>query len=141
MLKLKIPASRPNMIIHQKIVAKFLQYFGPPVERVKAFVLAKLESGASSKYTENLLQAIPFWVGSLIVGIVAVIYAKLFRIAEDGTLYATSLWIIFPVLLVSLISGYAACMKGNLTATMVSQHSFYGRLKKQYLEDVEKTRS
>jgi len=33
----------------------------------------------------NLLQAIPFWVASLLTGLVAVLYAKIFSWAEQGT--------------------------------------------------------
>jgi len=35
----------------------------------------------------NFLKAIPFWVGSIIVGLISVIYAKLFAWAEKGTIY------------------------------------------------------
>ena len=44
---------------------------------------------------KNLLQAIPFWIASIIVGLLAVIYTKLFVYAEDITsismIYATNL--------------------------------------------------
>jgi H+/Cl- antiporter ClcA len=39
----------------------------------------------NEKLKHNLLQAIPFWVASLITGLAAVIYAKLFAYAEKGT--------------------------------------------------------
>jgi len=35
----------------------------------------------------NFLKAVPFWVGSIIVGLISVIYAKLFAWAEKGTIY------------------------------------------------------
>ena len=35
----------------------------------------------------KLLQAIPFWTASLLTGVIAVLYTKLFRFAEQGTLY------------------------------------------------------
>lgn len=35
----------------------------------------------------NLLQALPFWVASLVTGLVAVFYAKLFAYAESGASY------------------------------------------------------
>jgi H+/Cl- antiporter ClcA len=39
----------------------------------------------NEKIRINLLQALPFWVGSIITGLAAVIYAKLFLLAELGT--------------------------------------------------------
>jgi H+/Cl- antiporter ClcA len=42
----------------------------------------------NEKLKLNLLQAIPFWIGSLLTGLVAVVYAKLFLLAEKGTHYA-----------------------------------------------------
>ncbi|MES1215476.1 MAG: chloride channel protein [Bacteroidota bacterium] len=38
----------------------------------------------------NLLQAIPFWVGSIITGLIAVFYAKLFSLAESLTHFIIS---------------------------------------------------
>jgi H+/Cl- antiporter ClcA len=39
----------------------------------------------NEKLKENLLQAIPFWVASLLTGLVAILYAKAFAMAEDIT--------------------------------------------------------
>jgi len=41
----------------------------------------------SERLKHNLLQALPFWIGSLVTGLVAVGYAKLFAVAEKGTAY------------------------------------------------------
>ena len=38
-------------------------------------------------FKQNLLQAIPFWVASLITGLIAVFYAKLFAWAEQASLF------------------------------------------------------
>ena len=38
-------------------------------------------------FKQNLLQAIPFWVASLITGLIAVFYAKLFAWAEQISFY------------------------------------------------------
>jgi len=53
----------------------------------------------NEKFKLNFLQAIPFWVGSLVVGLVAVVYARLFALAEKGTVYIihTHLWLFFIV--------------------------------------------
>ena len=41
----------------------------------------------NERLKNNFLQAIPFWVASLITGLIAVLYAKLFAYAEQGTAY------------------------------------------------------
>ena len=40
---------------------------------------------SNDKVRHNLLQAIPFWIASLITGLVAVLYTRLFALAEKGT--------------------------------------------------------
>jgi len=50
----------------------------------------------------NLLQAVPFWIGSLLTGLVAVLFSKLFLWAEQGSSYifqhaAWAFFIISPV--------------------------------------------
>jgi len=39
----------------------------------------------SEKFKNGLLQALPFWVASLLTGLVAVAYSKIFSLAEKGT--------------------------------------------------------
>src|SRR5882762_1552669 len=53
----------------------------------------------NEKVKQNLLQAIPFWIASLITGLVAVVYTRLFALAEKGTAYIvhTHLWLFFIV--------------------------------------------
>jgi len=53
----------------------------------------------NEKLKHNLLQAIPFWIASLLTGIVAVIYTKLFALAEKGTAYIIHfhLWLLFII--------------------------------------------
>ena len=51
----------------------------------------------NDRLKKNLLQAIPFWVASLITGLMAVLYARLFALAEKGTAYIVHLhlWYLF----------------------------------------------
>src|SRR5215467_9174543 len=42
---------------------------------------------SNEKLKLNLLQAIPFWLASLVTGLVAVAYAKIFAWTEQGTGY------------------------------------------------------
>lgn len=53
----------------------------------------------NEKLKQNILQAIPFWVASTLTGLVAVLYAKLFALAENGTSYIlhTRGWLLFIV--------------------------------------------
>lgn len=53
----------------------------------------------NEKLKHNLLQAIPFWIASLLTGIVAVVYTKLFALAEKGTAYIIHLhlWLLFVI--------------------------------------------
>jgi H+/Cl- antiporter ClcA len=53
----------------------------------------------NEKLKHNLLQAIPFWIASLVTGLVAVVYTRLFALAERGTAYIIHLhlWLLFLV--------------------------------------------
>jgi H+/Cl- antiporter ClcA len=53
----------------------------------------------NDRLKNNLLQAIPFWIASLITGLVAVLYTKLFALAEKGTAFIIHLhlWLLFIV--------------------------------------------
>jgi H+/Cl- antiporter ClcA len=53
----------------------------------------------NEKFKRNLLQAIPFWVASLITGLVAVLYTRLFALAEKGTAFIAHwhFWLLFLV--------------------------------------------
>ncbi len=53
----------------------------------------------NERLRNNLLQAIPFWVASLLTGLVAVVYARLFALAEKGTasIVHSHLWLLFLV--------------------------------------------
>lgn len=73
-------------------------------------VFKKIRAGAKKSFDRirneriknNLLQAIPFWIASLFTGLIAVLYARLFSVAELGTAYFVNhfrwmLFIITPV--------------------------------------------
>src|SRR5260370_40885267 len=58
----------------------------------------------NERLRNNLLQAIPFWVASLLTGLAAVLYTRLFALAEKGTAYVVhwhrwSLFFVTPVCL------------------------------------------
>ncbi|HVS97504.1 MAG TPA: chloride channel protein [Puia sp.] len=51
------------------------------------------------KVKQNLLQAIPFWIASALTGLIAVLYTRLFSLAESGTHYIlhTHAWLLFLI--------------------------------------------
>lgn len=70
---------------------------------------------------KNVLQAIPFWAASIITGLIAVLYTKLFVLAEDVTsivfhYHAWLLFILSPVCFVLawyLVQAYAPYSRGS----------------------------
>jgi H+/Cl- antiporter ClcA len=69
---------------------------------VKHWMKSVFDRIGNEKIKMNLLQAIPFWVASIITGLIAVLYARLFFLAEKGTSYmfrhfAWSFFFITPI--------------------------------------------
>ncbi|HEY4148728.1 MAG TPA: chloride channel protein [Chitinophagaceae bacterium] len=70
---------------------------------------------------KNLLQALPFWVASLLTGLVAVFYARMFALAEKGTAsivhaHAWLLFIVTPVCFIVswwLVQQFAPLARGS----------------------------
>ena len=54
---------------------------------IKRKLKTRYDASGNRHFKKNLLNALPFWFGALITGIVAVVYAKLFAFAEMGTAY------------------------------------------------------
>ncbi|GAB3516613.1 chloride channel protein [Emticicia fontis] len=112
------------------------------IEPIKAYLKNRFDSINNAKLKQNLLNAIPFWLGALITGVVAVIYAKLFLIAEEGTLYLFHLnkWLFFAVtplcFIVSwwLVNKYAPYSRGS-GIPQVSAAIELANPKKYYLVD------
>lgn len=75
----------------------------------------------NERFKINLLQAIPFWVASVITGLLAVLYARLFALAEEGTAFilhhtAWLLFILMPLCFVLawwLVNKYAPFSRGS----------------------------
>lgn len=72
-------------------------------------------------YKKSILQAIPFWVASIITGLIAVIYTKLFLLAESMTRYvyhqyAWALFLLMPATFLLawwLVVRYAPYSRGS----------------------------
>jgi H+/Cl- antiporter ClcA len=58
--------------------------------KVRLAFKRRFDSIRNEKVKHNLLQAIPFWVASLLTGLIAVLYTRLFGYAEKGTLYVVT---------------------------------------------------
>lgn len=75
----------------------------------------------NERLKQNILQAVPFWIGSILTGIVAVLYAQIFAFGEEmlHKLLDWHLWIIFViapagfVLSWWLVKKYAPLAKGS----------------------------
>jgi H+/Cl- antiporter ClcA len=56
-----------------------------PGDRIRLFLKKFVDTIRNEKLKSNLLQALPFWIASLITGLIAVLYSKLFAGAEGVT--------------------------------------------------------
>ena len=57
------------------------------LKSIRTRLKSVFDSIRNERLKNNFLQAIPFWIASLLTGLVAVLYAKLFVFAENGTFY------------------------------------------------------
>jgi len=69
------------------------------IGRTRDLVKRTFDRIRNERFKHNLLQAIPFWIASLLTGLVAVVYTRLFALAEKGTAYIVHwhLWLFFLV--------------------------------------------
>jgi len=96
-----------------------------PIKRFYLRIRIKLKRAFDTIHNKrlklSLLQAIPFWIGSLLTGLIAVLYTKLFGWAEQakGFLFHTNTWLFFLVTPVCFIiswwvvSTFAPYAKGS----------------------------
>ncbi len=69
------------------------------LDTIRLFFKSRFDAIQNKKIKTDLLNALPYWTGAFIAGIVAVIYAKLFSLAENGThlLYSYNRYLFFIV--------------------------------------------
>ena len=77
----------------------------------------------NERLKQNLLQAIPFWIASLIAGLIAVFYSKIFALSEQLSLYIfhQANWAIFitaPVM-------FCNCMDNNYKIFTICKRQWY----------------
>ena len=59
-------------------------------ERIRTLIHSKLKFFDNESFKRNLLNALPFWTGAFITGGIAVLYAELFALGEEGTKFLFS---------------------------------------------------
>ena len=88
------------------------------INNFRQLLKRKFDAISNQSFKKNLLNALPFWLGAIITGLIAVLYAKLFSWAEMGTQYVYvhfGIWLIiitpitflFAWFLVNQFSPYA----------------------------------
>jgi H+/Cl- antiporter ClcA len=67
------------------------------LNKIKTLIAEKVEAWNNAGMRRSIMQAIPFWVASAITGIVAVLYARLFDLAEHTVLWIADMqwWVLF----------------------------------------------
>ncbi|MCD9855234.1 chloride channel protein [Epilithonimonas sp. JDS] len=88
---------------------------------IRTILKKSFDNIRNERLKENLLQAVPFWVGSIITGIIAVLYAQVFAFGEHtlNKILDWHLWMIFIiapagfVLSWWLVKKYAPFAKGS----------------------------
>ncbi|HVZ57302.1 MAG TPA: chloride channel protein [Chitinophagaceae bacterium] len=103
----------------------------------------KFDKINNERLKANLLQAIPFWIASLVTGLIAVLYTRLFALAESGRVYVVAhnhllLYLITPAcfliawLLVRQFANYArgSGIPQVIAAVELSTPRYYSRVQK-----------
>src|SRR5579885_2439617 len=69
------------------------------IRQIRNKIKRSFDNIRNERLKNNLLQAVPFWVASLLTGLIAVLYTKLFIYAENGTSYIFKhyAWLLFIV--------------------------------------------
>jgi H+/Cl- antiporter ClcA len=68
-------------------------------KKIKRRLKRIFDSSGNEKLKLNFLRAVPFWIASLITGLIAVFYSKLFLLAENSTdsLFKYNHWLLFII--------------------------------------------
>ncbi len=79
-----------------------------PVQRFRKILKLTFDRIRNEKLKQNILQAIPFWIASLITGLIAVFYSRLFSFLENETLAIIhhQLWKLFILTPVCFVAAW-----------------------------------
>lgn len=91
------------------------------LDKIRKILKSKFDLIRNENLKKNLLNAFPYWIGAILSGTVAVLYAKLFSLAETGThlIYERTSWLFFiitPTCFVLswwIVSRYAPYARGS----------------------------
>ncbi len=91
------------------------------LHKIGSLLRSKFHATENSHFKRNFQNALPFWIGAFITGLVSVFYAKLFGWAEEGTRYifeqgAWMFFIITPICFLLawwLVQRYAPYARGS----------------------------
>jgi H+/Cl- antiporter ClcA len=80
----------------------------PAVAKVRLHLKHAFDRIKNENLKRNMLQAIPFWIASVITGLIAVIYARLFLMAENFTsaIYRQHEWYLFILMPVCFVAAW-----------------------------------
>src|SRR5689334_15333869 len=109
------------------------------IQKVRLYFKNAFDRLNNHTYKKNVLQAIPFWVASVITGLIAVLYTKLFLLAESVTRYvyhqyAWALFLLMPMTFIFawwLVIRYAPYARGSGIPQVVSAIQISGPRKDQ----------
>lgn len=78
------------------------------MNKIFNFFQKKFDSFSNERIKHNFLNAVPFWIGSLITGVVAVVYARIFAWAEFTTeyIYHHQGWMLFLLTPLCFVLGW-----------------------------------
>jgi H+/Cl- antiporter ClcA len=91
------------------------------ISRIRNWLKHIFDRIRNERLKQSLLQALPFWIASLITGLVAVLYARLFAFAEKGTAWlvhghAVWLFLVTPLCFIAawwLVQRFAPYSRGS----------------------------
>src|SRR5437879_2992926 len=79
--------------------------FNTAISKIRFHLKHSFDRINNEELKKNMLQAIPFWIASVITGLIAVIYARLFLMAENLTavIYKRHEWYLFILMPVCFV--------------------------------------
>ena len=81
--------------------------------KLRSLLKAALDRSGNKRFKNHLLQAIPFWVASLLTGVAAVAFAKLFSLAENTGKFVFHIasWYLFIVTPLAFLTAWWVVIK------------------------------
>ncbi|MFI5450912.1 chloride channel protein [Pedobacter sp. UC225_61] len=86
-----------------------MSQFKKIIHSIRLHLKKSFDRIGNERFKKNLLQAVPFWIASMIAGLAAVAYAKLFVMAEDVALWVFNYnaWLLFALTPICFVLAWA----------------------------------